>query len=69
MLPVSMLQFGAKHLSIKALPLKSPVEPSPVAALTLKNRTVAPLVTLFIEIAREVAGGQAPAARRFLSDH
>jgi len=69
MLPVSMLQFGAKHLSIKALALKSPVKPSPVAALTLKSRTVAPIVTLFIEIAREVAGGHAPVAGRLRSDH
>jgi DNA-binding transcriptional LysR family regulator len=57
MLPVSMLQFGAKHLSIKALPLKSPVKPSPVAALTLKNRTVAPIANLFIQCAQEIAGG------------
>jgi DNA-binding transcriptional LysR family regulator len=38
MLPASMLQFGAKQLSIKALPLKSPVKPSAVAVLTLKSR-------------------------------
>jgi len=56
MLPVSMLQFAAKQLSIKALPLKSPVKPTPVAALTLKSRTLAPIIPLFMQIAREVAG-------------
>jgi DNA-binding transcriptional LysR family regulator len=64
MLPASMLRFGSKQLSIKALPLKSPVKPSAVAALTLKSRTVAPIVTLVIKIAREVAGSHAPIARR-----
>jgi DNA-binding transcriptional LysR family regulator len=54
-LPVSMLRFGAKQLSIKALPLESPVKPSPVAAVTLKSRTLAPVVPLFMQAAREVA--------------
>ena len=68
MLPVSMLQFGAEHLSIKALPLKSPVKPTPVAALTLKNRTVAPIVGLLIRCAQEIAGGRTGLDRRFFLD-
>jgi DNA-binding transcriptional LysR family regulator len=62
-LPVSMMQFGAKQLSIKALPLESPVKPSPVAALTLKSRTVAPIVPLFMKAARDVASGRSPRLR------
>jgi hypothetical protein len=58
MLPVSIRQFGAEPLSIKALPLESPVKPSPVAALTLNSRTLAPIVPLFMQAAREVATGR-----------
>jgi DNA-binding transcriptional LysR family regulator len=67
-LPVSMLQFGAKQLSIKALPLESPVKPSPVAALTLKSRTLAPIVPLFMEAARDVASGRSPRLRSSRAD-
>lgn len=55
MLPISILRFGNKNLSIKVLPLESPVKPSPVAAVTLKSRTLSPLAELFIANARELA--------------
>jgi DNA-binding transcriptional LysR family regulator len=42
------------HL-LKALPLDLPVWHWPVAIVTLKNRTLSPVVERFIECARDVA--------------
>jgi DNA-binding transcriptional LysR family regulator len=47
--------FNAKRLSVKVLPIELPAKPIPVAILTLKNRTISPLVQLFIDSAKEVA--------------
>jgi DNA-binding transcriptional LysR family regulator len=55
MLPGSMLRFSAKRLGLKALPIRLLHRPSPVAIVTLKNRTLSPLAKLFIEYARELA--------------
>jgi len=55
LLPVSVLRFGAKSHSLKALRLVSPVEPSPVVVLTLKNRTLNPAAKVFIDVARSIA--------------
>jgi DNA-binding transcriptional LysR family regulator len=55
MFPRSLMRFSAKRFSIKALPLKLPVQPMPVGILTLKCRTVSPAARLFIQTAREVA--------------
>jgi DNA-binding transcriptional LysR family regulator len=52
--PSSLLRFGGKRLSIKALPIKLPVEPWAVGIVTLKGRTISPAARLFIEMAREV---------------
>jgi len=54
-LPGSLVHFGAKHLSVKVLPIKVPVPPSPVGVITLKRRTINPVAQLFIDHARGVA--------------
>jgi len=53
--PGSMLRLNVKH-ALKALPVNLPKRPWPVVLVTLKNRTVAPMVQLFIQAARTVAG-------------
>src|SRR5262249_57628117 len=40
---------------LKILPVDLPVQPWPVAIVTLKHRTLTPAVARFIECAREVA--------------
>jgi molybdate transport repressor ModE-like protein len=52
--PNSLLRFGGRRLSIKALPIELPVEPWAVGIVTLKRRTISPAAQLFIETAREV---------------
>src|SRR5262249_6965849 len=51
----SMLQFSGKHSSVKALPIDLPFQPLRVGVVTLKNRTISPVVLLFIECVRKVA--------------
>ncbi|MEO8656485.1 MAG: LysR family transcriptional regulator [Ramlibacter sp.] len=51
----SVLQFNAKRWSLKALPTSLPVQPMPIAMFTLKNRTLSPVVQLFIDQAKQVA--------------
>jgi DNA-binding transcriptional LysR family regulator len=55
MFPRSLLQFSAKRLSIKVLPVELPTQPAPIGIVTLKNRTISPVAQLFIDCAREVA--------------
>ena len=54
-LPNSVLRYNAKPWSLKALPVDLGVKPRPVAIITLKNRTVSPVVRLFIEHLRTVS--------------
>ena len=54
-LPDSVLRYNAKQWSLKALPVDLGVEPRSVAIITLKNRTVSPVVQLFAEHVRAVA--------------
>ena len=55
MLPISMLHFG-KHLSMKPLPVAATVENDySIGVVALKNRTLAPLASLFIDCAIEMA--------------
>jgi DNA-binding transcriptional LysR family regulator len=54
MLPASVLQFGPKRSSIKVLPVKLPLIPRSLGIVTLKNRTISPVVQLFIDCAREI---------------
>jgi DNA-binding transcriptional LysR family regulator len=53
--PGSVLRANADRFSIKALPLDIPPTPWPVAVVTLKNRTLSPVVQLFIDHLREFA--------------
>ena len=52
--PASLLQFGANLPRLKVLPVDLPIPRLPVGILTLKNRTLTPVVQLFIDCAREV---------------
>jgi len=62
--PVSLLRSNARYFSLKLLPIDLPIRPWPVAVVTLKNRTLSPLVERFIDCAREVAKSFAAGARR-----
>ena len=54
-LPDSVLRSNAKPWSLKALPIDLDMKPMAVAVITLKNRTVSPVVQRFVEQARAVA--------------
>ena len=54
-LPDSVLRYNAKLWSLKALPVDLGVTPRSVAILTLKDRSVSPVVQLFVEHVRAVA--------------
>lgn len=54
-LPDSVLKYNSKQWALKILPVDLGVAPSPIVVVTLKNRTVSPVVQLFIEHARAVA--------------
>jgi DNA-binding transcriptional LysR family regulator len=58
--PISVLRFS-KRPEIKVLPVKLQHARAPAGIVTLKNRTLSPVVQLFIDEAREVAK---PLARR-----
>ena len=47
----------ARFCSLKALPISLPARPWMVTIMTLKNRTLSPVVERFIECTREVAKG------------
>jgi DNA-binding transcriptional LysR family regulator len=53
--PESVLRFNAEPFSLKALPVKLVQRPWPVVVMTLKNRTLSPVVERFIACVREVA--------------
>lgn len=53
-LPASVLRYNAKQWSLKALPVDLGVKPASIAIVTLKNRTVSPVVQLFVEQVRAV---------------
>jgi DNA-binding transcriptional LysR family regulator len=53
--PASLLRFGANLPHLKVLPVTLPIPPWPVGIMLLKNRTLTPVVQLFIDCAREVA--------------
>jgi DNA-binding transcriptional LysR family regulator len=65
-LPKSVLRPNAKKWSLKALPIDLAVKPRSVAIVTLKNRTVSPVVELFARHVRFVAKSMcaSPAMRR-----
>jgi len=49
------LCLNAGRFGLKELPINLPARPWPVAIVTLKNRTLSPVVGRFLECAREVA--------------
>jgi DNA-binding transcriptional LysR family regulator len=51
----SVLRFNARKWSLKALPIDLRIRPMPIVIFRLKNRTLSPIVQLFIDHAREVA--------------
>jgi len=53
--PRSVLRLYDNPSSLKVLPVDLPVRPWPVVIVTLKNRTLSPVVRRFIESAREVS--------------
>jgi DNA-binding transcriptional LysR family regulator len=54
-MPNSMLQFCSQQWPLKALPIELGIQSRNVSIITLKHRTLSPVVQLFIEHAREVA--------------
>jgi len=54
-LPASTLQLNADIFGLRVLPIKLAMPPQFVVIVTLKNRTLSPVVERFIECAREVA--------------
>jgi len=55
MFPTSLVHFGGRRFSIKALPIELPVEPRLIGIITLKNRTISPAAKLFVQAVRETA--------------
>ena len=52
--PASLSRFGANLPQLKVLPVDLPIPPWSVGIMTLKNRTLTPVVKLFIDCAHEV---------------
>jgi DNA-binding transcriptional LysR family regulator len=52
-MPRSLLRLNADGIRLKALPVKLPIRSFPVAIVTLKNRTLSPVVQLFLECLRK----------------
>src|SRR5262249_54992267 len=48
-LPVSLLRLNPDRFALKVLPVDLPARPWPVAAVTLKNRTLSPIVQRCID--------------------
>jgi DNA-binding transcriptional LysR family regulator len=57
--PSSMLRLNANQSLLKVLPVELPVRPWPVAVVTLKNRTLSPLVQLFVDQIRAFTSAMA----------
>jgi DNA-binding transcriptional LysR family regulator len=54
-LPQSVMHLYAERFALKVLPVSMPSRPWSVAIVTLKNRTLSPVVERFIECTRKVA--------------
>jgi DNA-binding transcriptional LysR family regulator len=61
--PNSVLDLYAHRFGLKALPVDLPADPWPAIILTLKHRTLSPVVTAFIDCARAVAQSLAKVRR------
>src|SRR5262249_12394989 len=53
-LPRNVLHYCAQNLSLRTWPIDVSIQPYPVGIVTLRNRTINPAITLFIECAREI---------------
>ena len=51
--PRSLVRYFAARSAVKVLPVDLPVQPLPVGIVTLKNRTLSPIVERFIEHLRD----------------
>jgi DNA-binding transcriptional LysR family regulator len=51
----SYLKFNGERLGLKALPIELHIPPRPIGIVTLKNRTLSPLATVFIDCARTLS--------------
>jgi len=60
----SVMRLNARRYNITVLPIDLPAPPWPVVLVTLKNRTLTPVVERFVACAREVAKSFGPDARR-----
>jgi DNA-binding transcriptional LysR family regulator len=58
--PHSVMRLYAERFSLKVLPADLPPRPWPVTIVTLKNRTLSPVVERFVETARATATALAP---------
>jgi DNA-binding transcriptional LysR family regulator len=52
-LPTSILRFGGGNRMLKVLPVKLPKQDRPVGVVTLRNRTLSPVATRFIDAIRK----------------
>src|SRR5262249_33205658 len=68
-MPASVLRLNPHLSELKALPVDLPVRPWPVAIITLKNRTMSPVVGYFIDhvrdFTRSMTAPRASAEKRF----
>jgi DNA-binding transcriptional LysR family regulator len=53
--PASLLQLAQHQMPLKVLPVRWPIDHTPVGVTILKNRILSPVAQLFIEHARQVA--------------
>jgi DNA-binding transcriptional LysR family regulator len=65
--PNSALAFGADGYALKILPVELPPRPWPLVAVTLKSRTLSPIVRRFIEHARAATRSISPAQKSRIS--
>jgi len=61
--PNSVLEFYGDRFGLKVLPIELPTDPWPVILMTLKHRTLSPVVTAFIDCARAVTKSLAKPSR------
>lgn len=58
--PYSVMRLYGERFSLKVLPVDLPPRPWPVTIVTVKNRTLSPVVERFVETARVTVRALAP---------
>jgi len=61
--PNSVMRLYADRFSLKTLPIDLPVRPWPVVIVTVKNRTLSPVVELFMKHLRDFTKSMATEQR------